>query len=63
MKQSITNTPQCLTIKLALHFIDAPIRSESRDSSVGTATGYGLGIFLLSTTSRTALGPTELNLI
>jgi hypothetical protein len=48
------------------------ITSKSRDSSVGIALGYGLddrglgfdsrrgwGIFLFTTTSRTALGPTQ----
>jgi hypothetical protein len=31
----------------------------SRDSSVGIALGYGLGIFLFITASRTAPGPTQ----
>jgi hypothetical protein len=33
--------------------------TKRRDSSVGTVTGYGLGILLFSTASRTALGPTS----
>jgi hypothetical protein len=35
------------------------IFTVSRDSSVGIALGYGLGIFLFTTASRTGLGSTQ----
>jgi hypothetical protein len=50
-------------------YLDGDFHLASRDSSVGIATGYGLDgwssspvgdkIFLLSTSSRTAMGPTQ----
>jgi hypothetical protein len=56
-----------------LHFVLSQVLSKSRDSSVGIALGYGLhdrgvlgfhfrrglGIFLFTTVSRTAQGPTR----
>jgi hypothetical protein len=65
---TLSITTRCINPKTEFNTSNR-ILSRSRDSSVGIATGYGLGgrssipyrgkIFMFSTASRPALGPTQ----